>query len=107
MGIKGLTKTITKYSPDSIIHVCASSEVFGRVPKEKLPINEECSFHPASPYAIASGFACGSMVSFTPLLGLHFILAIVFAYIIRGNFVAALLGTIVGNPVPLTIRGPV
>ena len=54
---------------------------------------------PASPHAIASGFACGSMVSFTPLLGLHFILAIVFAYIIRGNLVAALLGTIVGNPV--------
>ncbi len=54
---------------------------------------------PASPHAIASGFACGSMVSFTPLLGLHFILAIVFAYLIRGNFVAALLGTIVGNPI--------
>lgn len=36
-----------------IIHVCASSEVFGRVPKEKLPINEECTFHPASPYAIS------------------------------------------------------
>ena len=54
---------------------------------------------PASPHAVASGFACGSMVSFTPLLGLHFILAIVFAYLIRGNIVAALLGTIVGNPV--------
>jgi GDPmannose 4,6-dehydratase len=39
------------YKP--VIHVCASSEVFGRVPKEKLPINEECSFHPASPYAIS------------------------------------------------------
>ena len=36
-----------------MIHVCASSEVFGRVPKEKLPIDEECSFHPASPYAIS------------------------------------------------------
>lgn len=36
-----------------IIHVCASSEVFGRVPKEKLPIDEECTFHPASPYAIS------------------------------------------------------
>ena len=35
------------------IHVCASSEVFGRVSKDKLPINEECSFHPASPYAIS------------------------------------------------------
>jgi GDP-mannose 4,6-dehydratase len=36
-----------------IIHVCSSSEVFGRVPQDKLPIGEECSFHPASPYAIS------------------------------------------------------
>jgi GDPmannose 4,6-dehydratase len=36
-----------------VIHVCSSSEVFGRVPKEKLPINEDCTFHPASPYAIS------------------------------------------------------
>ncbi len=38
---------------DPVIHVCSSSEVFGKVAKEKLPINEECSFHPASPYAIS------------------------------------------------------
>lgn len=38
---------------DPVIHVCASSEVFGRVPREKLPIDETCSFHPASPYAIS------------------------------------------------------
>ncbi len=38
---------------DAIIHVCASSEVFGRVSSDKLPINEECNFHPASPYAIS------------------------------------------------------
>jgi GDP-mannose 4,6-dehydratase len=36
-----------------VVHVCASSEVFGRVPREKLPIDEECGFHPASPYAIS------------------------------------------------------
>lgn len=42
------------YQP--IIHVCASSEVFGRIPMEKKPepgIHEECPFHPASPYAIS------------------------------------------------------
>jgi len=33
--------------------VCASSEVFGRVPQDKLPIDEDCTFHPASPYAIS------------------------------------------------------
>ena len=38
---------------DPWIHVCSSSEIFGRVPKEKIPINEGCSFHPASPYAIS------------------------------------------------------
>lgn len=38
---------------DPVIHVCSSSEVFGRVPEEHLPINEECPFHPASPYAIS------------------------------------------------------
>jgi len=38
---------------DPWIHVCSSSEVFGRVPKEKIPIDEECTFHPASPYAIS------------------------------------------------------
>jgi GDP-mannose 4,6-dehydratase len=40
-------------SIDPVIHVCSSSEVFGRVPREKLPIGENCSFHPASPYAIS------------------------------------------------------
>lgn len=39
-----------------IIHVCASSEVFGKIPADKKPedgIHEECPFHPASPYAIS------------------------------------------------------
>ena len=38
---------------DPVVHVCASSEVFGRVSKENLPISEDCAFHPASPYAIS------------------------------------------------------
>jgi GDPmannose 4,6-dehydratase len=38
---------------DPVIQVCSSSEVFGRVAQEKLPVDEECSFHPASPYAVS------------------------------------------------------
>ena len=54
LGTERLLEVIRKQKDiDPIIHVCASSEVFGRVPKEKLPIDEECSFHPASPYAIS------------------------------------------------------
>jgi len=52
-GTSTLLEAIKIYSKKSLIHVCASSEVFGRVPKEKIPIDEECSFHPASPYAIS------------------------------------------------------
>ena len=54
LGTANLLEALRK-SPykNAITHVCASSEIFGRVSKEKLPINEECSFHPASPYAIS------------------------------------------------------
>lgn len=52
-GTERLLGALRKHAKDAVIHVCASSEVFGRVPKEKLPINEECTFHPASPYAIS------------------------------------------------------
>lgn len=52
-GTHRLLEALRQYTPDAVIHVCASSEVFGRVPKEKLPIDEECTFHPASPYAIS------------------------------------------------------
>lgn len=52
-GTAAVLEALRSFKPDAITHVCASSEVFGRVPKEKLPINEECTFHPASPYAIS------------------------------------------------------
>ena len=53
LGTARLLESVHLLNLKPIIHVCASSEVFGRVPKEKLPINEECTFHPASPYAIS------------------------------------------------------
>lgn len=52
-GTSRVLEALRQYAKSACIHVCASSEVFGRVPKEKLPINEECTFHPASPYAIS------------------------------------------------------
>jgi GDP-mannose 4,6-dehydratase len=44
---------LSEHLQDPVIHVCASSEVFGRVPKKYLPIKEDTPFHPASPYAIS------------------------------------------------------
>lgn len=52
-GTAHVLEALRKNDITAVTHVCASSEVFGRVPKEKLPIDEECTFHPASPYAIS------------------------------------------------------
>jgi len=54
LGTANLLEALRDYGEDDVVvHVCASSEIFGRVPKDKLPIDEECSIHPASPYAIS------------------------------------------------------
>lgn len=52
-GTERVLAALKAYAPKAVVHVCSSSEVFGRVPQFKLPIDEECTFHPASPYAIS------------------------------------------------------
>ncbi len=60
---------------------------------------------PDSSYRIAAGLACGAAISFTPFIGLHVLLAMVLAFAMRANVVAAVIGTIVGNPwtIPLIL----
>lgn len=54
IGTAHLLESLLAFGKEGVVvHVCASSEIFGRVPREKLPIDEECSVHPASPYAIS------------------------------------------------------
>lgn len=53
----------------------------------------------ATPHAIAIGFAAGAFASCTPLIGFHFLTAFAFAFIVRGNMIAAALGTSIGNPI--------
>jgi len=64
IGTNNVLSCVKNFCPDAIVHVCSSSEVFGRVSKEEIPINEKCRFHPASPYAISK---CG-----TDLIGQYF-----------------------------------
>lgn len=52
----------------------------------------------ASPHAIAAGVAAGVFASCTPLVGFHFILGFVVAWLIGGNLVASAIGTAAGNP---------
>ena len=62
---------------------------------------------PDSPHRIALGFACGAFVSFTPFFTLHFFVAAGFAWALRGNILASIFGTAVGNPLtfPLIATG--
>jgi GDPmannose 4,6-dehydratase len=53
IGTCKLLEAAKEYCNEAKIHVCSSSEVFGKVPKEFIPIKEDCRFHPASPYAIS------------------------------------------------------
>jgi len=53
---------------------------------------------PGSAYSLAAGFACGAAISFTPFIGLHFVLSMALAYVIRANVLASAIGTAVGNP---------
>ena len=53
---------------------------------------------PDPPHRIARGVFAGIFVSFTPLFGVHLIGAAVLAKLMRGNVLASLFATLVGNP---------
>ena len=53
---------------------------------------------PASSQSITAGFACGAAMSFTPFVGLHFVLSAILAWLLRVNIMSSLFGTVIGNP---------
>lgn len=61
---------------------------------------------PGTPDRISRGIFAGVFTAFTPMFGLHFIVAGILAKLIRGNVLAALLATFAGNPltyVPIAV----
>lgn len=53
----------------------------------------------ASPHTVAFGFAIGVYMSFSPFLGFHLGLSGLFAWLLRGNIAASMLGNFLGNPI--------
>ena len=51
-----------------------------------------------TPHSIAAGAACGVAISFTPFMGFHLVGAFLLCLVVRGNYLAAVVGTLVGNP---------
>lgn len=51
LGVIKELKVKEKYDPT--IHICSSSEVYGQVKQDEIPIKEEAPLRPASPYAVS------------------------------------------------------
>jgi len=53
IGTANLLEAIRLSGTDPLIHICSSSEVYGQVKPEEVPITEDNAFRPASPYAVS------------------------------------------------------
>ena len=53
IGTTNLLEAVRITKVDPVIHICSSSEVYGQVTEDNVPITEDCPFRPASPYAVS------------------------------------------------------
>jgi GDPmannose 4,6-dehydratase/GDP-4-dehydro-6-deoxy-D-mannose reductase len=53
VGTANLLDAVRLAELDPLIHICSSSEVYGQVREDELPITEANPFRPASPYAVS------------------------------------------------------
>ena len=51
-----------------------------------------------TPHAISMGIAAGVFASCTPFIGFHILIAMLIAWVLRGNLIASAIGTFAGNP---------
>jgi len=52
-GTVNLLEAVRICNLDPRIHVCSSSEVYGQVTEQDVPIKEDCPFRPVSPYGVS------------------------------------------------------
>lgn len=53
IGTVNLLDAVRVSAIDPMIHICSSSEVYGQVTNDEIPIRETNPFRPASPYAVS------------------------------------------------------
>ena len=53
IGTTNLLDAVRLTGIDPLIHICSSSEVYGQVTEDEIPIKENNPFRPASPYAVS------------------------------------------------------
>ena len=53
MGTANLFEAVRSAKIDPVIQLCSTSEVYGRVDPQNIPIKEDCPLQPSSPYAVS------------------------------------------------------
>lgn len=53
LGTANLFEAIRIAKIDPIVQLCSTSEVYGQVDPQNVPIKEDCPFNPSSPYALS------------------------------------------------------
>jgi GDP-mannose 4,6-dehydratase len=53
LGTTNLLEAVRICKLDPVIHICSSSEVYGQVSRDDVPIREDCPLRPVSPYAVS------------------------------------------------------
>jgi len=53
LGTLALLEAVRGSGLDPLVHVCSSSEVYGQVPEDELPIHEGTPLRPHSPYGVS------------------------------------------------------
>ena len=71
IGTTNLLDAVRHCRLDPLIHICSSSEVYGQVQADELPICETNSLRPASPYAVSK--VGEDMIAFQYFLSYGFI----------------------------------
>lgn len=63
LGTINLLEAIRLVGNDPVIQICSTSEVYGQVSPQNVPIKESCPFNPSSPYAVSK--ATQDLLGFT------------------------------------------
>jgi GDPmannose 4,6-dehydratase/GDP-4-dehydro-6-deoxy-D-mannose reductase len=53
IGTLNLLEAIRKTKSDPVVQICSSSEVYGQVEEDEIPIKEDTLFYPVNPYGVS------------------------------------------------------
>jgi GDPmannose 4,6-dehydratase/GDP-4-dehydro-6-deoxy-D-mannose reductase len=53
IGTLNLLEAVRKTNLDPVIQICSSSEIYGQVSEDKIPIKEDTLFYPVNPYGVS------------------------------------------------------